>query len=102
TVWLPTDNPAVLKVACPADRVMPPGVRSLLPSVKSTVPVGVPVAAPTVAVKVTAAPKDEGFTEEVTAVPVGDMTCKAHGSNPWRPSSAEKNSVPLMLVRWWG
>lgn len=42
--------------------------RVVEPSRKATVPVGVPVAEVTVAVKVTALPKTEGFREEVKAV----------------------------------
>ena len=90
-MWLPMARAAVLKVACPATRLIPPGVRSVAPSVKSTVPVGVPGAgatAPTVAVKVTAWPKAVGFGEDLSAVVLapGLTTCGEAESSPWLAS----------------
>ena len=67
----PTVSKEVLKVAWPELRVAVPNVAA--PSLKVTVPVGVPVpgaVAVTVAVKVTDWPKTEGLTEEATAVVV--------------------------------
>ena len=64
----PMDSAVVEKMAWPALSVAVP--RVVVPSRKATVPVGVPVAV-TVAVKVTACPAVEGFSEEVTEVVVG-------------------------------
>lgn len=55
-----------MKVATPPLNVAAP--RVVLPSVNVTVPVGVPLAAVTVALKVTGCPAVEGFWEEVRAV----------------------------------
>ena len=66
---VPTDRLELVKVALPPDRLAVPRVDA--PSRKVTVPVGVPAAgatAVTVAVKVTAWPKSDGFTELVTVV----------------------------------
>jgi hypothetical protein len=66
---LPTESDEVVKVALPAARVAVPRVAA--PSRKVTVPVGVPApgeTALTVAVKVTAWPVADGFTDEVTVV----------------------------------
>ena len=66
---VPTDRLEVVRVALPPDRLAVPSVDA--PSRKVTVPVGVPTAgatALTVAVKVTAWPKSDGFTELVTVV----------------------------------
>jgi len=68
-VWLPTESNEVANVALPALKLAVPNVAA--PSRNVTVPVGVPVAgatALTVAVKVTAWPKTDGFTDEVTVV----------------------------------
>ena len=66
-----TDRTDVTNVAEPPLRAFV--ARAVAPSLKVTVPVGVPLpgeAAPTVAVKVTDWPKTEGFWEEATAVVV--------------------------------
>ena len=66
---VPTDRLEVVKVALPPDRLAVPNVAA--PSRKVTVPVGVPTpgeTALTVAVKVTAWPDADGFTDEVTVV----------------------------------
>jgi hypothetical protein len=66
---LPTDSDDVVKVALPPDRLAVPNVAA--PSRNVTVPVGVPApgaTALTVAVKVTAWPEADGFTDEVTVV----------------------------------
>jgi len=68
-VWLPTDSEEVANVALPELKLAVPRVEA--PSRKVTVPVGVPVAggtALTVAVNVTAWPKTDGFTDDVTVV----------------------------------
>src|SRR5947209_4130922 len=75
--WLPTDRADVLKEALPPESVTPPGVRSVAPSLKSTVPVGVPPpgeVAVTVAVKVKFCPKTDGLADELTTVCVTDCT----------------------------
>ena len=65
--WLPTANAEVVKVAFPAFSLPVPSTVAL--SLNVTVPVGVPeVAGFTVAVKVTAWPTADGFTEETTEV----------------------------------
>ena len=69
--WVPAVKEAVIYVACPlAFNVPVPSV--VVPSLKVTVPVGVPVPelGATVAVKVTDCPTVEGFTDEVTVVVV--------------------------------
>ena len=66
---MPTDSDEVVKVALPPDRLAVPNVAA--PSRNVTVPVGVPApgaTALTVAVKVTAWPEADGFTDEVTVV----------------------------------
>jgi hypothetical protein len=66
---LPTDSDEVVKVALPPERLAVPNVAA--PSRNVTVPVGVPTpgeTALTVAVKVTAWPDADGFTDEVTVV----------------------------------
>ena len=68
-MWLPTASDEVARVALPAVKLAVPSVAA--PSRNVTVPVGVPVAgatALTVAVKVTAWPKRDGFNDEVTVV----------------------------------
>jgi hypothetical protein len=69
------DSVEVVKVALPPDRV--PVAKVVLPSLKVTVPVGVPLALPwllncgvTVAVKVTDRVEFDGFNDEVTLVVV--------------------------------
>src|SRR5579872_5194593 len=68
-VWLPAVRAEVLKLAIPPESVPVP--IGLPPSRNITVPVGVPepgATAVTVAVRVTASPKTEGLTDEVTVV----------------------------------
>jgi len=55
----------VLNVALPLASVPVPSVDA--PSLKVTVPPGVPAVELTVAVKVTTVPNDDGFNDEVTA-----------------------------------
>src|ERR1043166_7270943 len=67
--WLVTDKVEVEEVAVPALRLVV--ARAIAPSLKTTLPVGVPPAGdsgPTVAVKVTDWPKTEGLGKEVTVV----------------------------------
>src|SRR5436190_3258483 len=73
-LWLPTVKAEVAQVADPAASAcaLQP-VIELAPSLKSTVPLGVPApgaVAVTVAVKVTDWPNTDGFAEDVTAVVV--------------------------------
>ena len=66
---MPTKSDDVVKVALPPERLAVPNVAA--PSRNVTVPVGVPApgaTALTVAVKVTAWPDADGFTDEVTVV----------------------------------
>lgn len=65
---VPTASAAVLRVATPPLSVPVPNV--FVPSLNVTVPVGVPPALVTVAVKVTDCPKTEGLADEVTVVVV--------------------------------
>jgi hypothetical protein len=68
-VWLPTASVEVANVALPELKAAVASVAA--PSRKVTVPVGVPApgeTALTVAVKVTAWPNTDGFTDEVTVV----------------------------------
>src|SRR5262245_23067269 len=96
-VWLPRARLLVLKVAWPAVRVTPPGVRSVLPSLKSTVPVGVrPKTRATVAVKVTVWPNPAGLGDAETDVLLG---ITIHGSTPCVPSLAAKNKALVALAR---
>ncbi len=62
----PAVNAVVLNVAVVPDKV--PFPRFVVPSKKVTLPVGVPDATETVAVKVTFWPTVDGFADEVTAV----------------------------------
>lgn len=67
-MWLPTAKVEVVKVAWPEVRARL-AARTLMPSWKLTVPVGVPepgAAAVIVAVKVTFCPNTEGFAVELT------------------------------------
>ena len=69
--WLPPVNAEVAYVAVPPLFSVPvPSV--VVPSMKVTVPPGVPALEVTVAVKVTEAPKVDGFSEEATEVEVGE------------------------------
>ncbi len=63
--WLPTDNDAVMKFACPLASVPVPSV--VAPSSKVTVPVGV-LTPDTVAVNVTGSPNTDGLGEDVMSV----------------------------------
>ena len=66
-VWLPTASVEVVKVATPLLSVtLPPS--EVLPSVKVTVPVGVPPGPDTVAVNVTGCPNVLEGDDEVSAV----------------------------------
>ena len=66
-LWLPTVSELVAKVATPEPlRVPLPMV--VAPSLKVTVPLGVPLPPVTVAVKVTDCPKTDGLAELVTTV----------------------------------
>ena len=69
-MWLPKAKEAVVKVAVPLTKLTPPGVRSVLPSMKSTVPVGVPVLEVMLAVNWTVWPKTAVPGVDVTAVVV--------------------------------
>ncbi len=64
--WEPTTRSGVVKVAWPAARAPVP--MAAAPSKNVTVPVGVPDALLTVAVKVTACPNTDGLSEEITLV----------------------------------
>ena len=73
TEWLPAPRPEVARLAWPEPfKVALP--RVLPPSVKVTVPVGVPDPPVTVAVKVTASPKLGVSSETIRAVVVGATT----------------------------
>src|SRR6516165_533091 len=97
-VWLPMARLEMVKVATSPVRATPPGVRSVAPSVKSTLPVGVPEPPPdvTVAVKVTVCPNADRFDEELTVVLLAG--CKTQGSDPVVPSVAVKNRFPFTFV----
>ena len=96
-VWLPRARLLIVKVAWPAVTLTPPGVRSELPSLKSTVPVGTRPKEPAiVAVNVTARPNTDGFGDEETDV----LLCiKIHGSAPCVASVAWKNKAPFAFAR---
>jgi len=64
--WNPCDSVEVVNFALPLLSVPVP--RVVEPSLKVTVPMGVPPPDVTVAVKVTAAPSVDGFREEANAV----------------------------------
>jgi hypothetical protein len=66
-VWVPAVRLLVVMVAAPLP-LRVPVPRVVLPSVKVTVPVGVPPAEVIVAVNVTDCPLTEGLREEVTVV----------------------------------
>lgn len=66
----PTVSVLVLNVAMPLPSSVPLPM-GIPPSWKVTVPVGVPLAVVTVAVKVTGCPESDGFNEEVREVVVG-------------------------------
>jgi len=68
----PTDRDAVLKVATP--EASAPVPNCVAPSLKVTVPVGVPPAPLTVAVNVTVCPADDGLAEEASVVVVEFVT----------------------------
>ncbi len=81
-LWEPTASDDVLKVAVPLVSATLP--RDVVPSIKVTLPVAVPVAgdtAETVAVKVTDCPSEEGFGAAVTLVVVAALltTCEKAG-----------------------
>ena len=69
-VWVATESEEVVKVACP-EVMATVAARVVEPSVKVTVPVGVPApgaTALTVAVKVITWPKTDGLAVELTVV----------------------------------
>ena len=68
-VWVPVARAAVVKVATPPVTVTFEA-SVVAPSVKVTVPTGVPPVLVTLAVKVTLCPCDAGFAEELSAVAV--------------------------------
>ncbi len=81
TLWEPSASDDVLKVAVPlASETLP---RDTAPSMKVTLPAGVPLpeVGATVAVKATAWPKTAGLAEETTLVVVaaGLTTCVKAG-----------------------
>src|SRR5215467_1784966 len=67
-VWLPTVSEEVVTAAVPAARGTAP--ITVAPSLKVTVPVGVPTLLVTVAVKVTACPTLLGLSDDTSVVPV--------------------------------
>src|SRR5258707_15723440 len=67
--WLPTLSVDVEKVATPLPFRVPEPIADA-PSLKATLPDGVPAELVTVAVKVTGLPKADGLAEEVRAVGV--------------------------------
>src|ERR1043166_2233161 len=70
----PTESEALVELTCPALRVL--GEKAVAPSLKVTVPVGVPAPAPAgamVAVNTTACPKTVGLVEEVNVAVVSDL-----------------------------
>ncbi len=72
--WVATPRLEVVRLALPLLKVTLPS--ELEPSLKVTVPVGVPLPgapAETVAVKVTDWPKTDGFADDVTEVPVASL-----------------------------
>jgi hypothetical protein len=69
-VWLPAANADVLKAAWPEPSTGTFEVRTLLPSVKVTVPTGTPPPEVTLAVKVTECPNVDGLGDELTVVVV--------------------------------
>ena len=71
--WLPTERAAVENVATP-EPLRVPVPRVAAPSLKVTVPVGVPPVPVTVAVKLTDCPYTDGFDEEVSVVVLGLTT----------------------------
>ena len=68
----PTVSVDVVNIALPPLSVPVPSV--VVPSLNVTVPVGVPDVAATVAVKVTAWPNVEGFSEDATVVELAGFT----------------------------
>src|SRR3979411_1701838 len=72
--WLPRDRALVVKDALPATSPAEPSV--VAPSLNMTMPVAVPTVDETVAVKVTAELKMDGFFDEVTAVDVAPLMVK--------------------------
>jgi hypothetical protein len=68
--WPPVASDEVLNVATPEALTATFVARAVAPSVKVTLPAGVPLALVTVAVKVTLCPCDAGFAEELSAVAV--------------------------------
>jgi len=88
--WLPSDRLEVENVALPLTRV--PGPSVLEPSLNVTVPVAVPTVDETVAVKVTADPKIEGFFEEVTEVDVAPLIVKL--------ADLAASTLPALSVLW--
>jgi hypothetical protein len=80
----------VVKVALPLTSVLVP--RVVVPSVRVTLPVGVPVRELTVAVRVTDCPNTEGLTEEVRRVVVGPPMVRV---KDWLASEP----IPLWAVR---
>ncbi len=73
-VWLPVESEEVLKVAMPDVLTATFEARTVAPSVKVTLPTGVPPELVTVAVKVTLCPCVAGFEDEVSEVSVGFCT----------------------------
>ena len=72
-VWLPTANAVVLNDAWPEPFTVTFDAKTVAPSVKVTVPTGMPPLEVVVEVKVTDWPKVEGFGEEVAVVVVAGL-----------------------------
>jgi hypothetical protein len=68
----PADSAVVVKLAMP-ELFKVPMPRLMAPSLKTTIPVGMPPLPLTVAVKVTPLPASAGFCEDVTDVVLGPI-----------------------------
>src|SRR5689334_2053250 len=75
TGWLPACRPATARDACRLPPTVATGAlpRTVLPSLKVTVPVGEPVLEAMVAVNVTVSPYTAGLPEEAIPVTVGTL-----------------------------
>ena len=90
-VWLPTASDEIVNVACPEDMATV-DANVTVPSVKVTVPVGVPEpgdAALTMAVKVTVCPNTDALGDELTVVTLESLLT----------TSGEAESSPLEAAK---
>src|SRR5579862_5586322 len=98
TVLLPTASAEVLKAAWPEPFTATFEARTLLPSVKVTVPTGTPLLEVTLAVKVTDCPNEDGLGVEVTVVVVAKALCTVCTMLPLLAAKTKSEAYVAVMV----